>query len=177
MRSAGFLVRLGAIAVAMAACEANPAAPASPTAVASVAPVGGSTGVSTGGSVTVTFTAPMRVGMEMYAALHQGTVTGPVVPGAWMWSGDRTQLTFTPTMPLQTRTAYTLHLGGGMLDSSGAPVDYQSCVDQMGGAWATPAMMGGGMMGGGDSTMMGQGWKGSNGMYGMTFPFTTGATQ
>lgn len=165
------LVRLGAIALGVAACSANPAAPVTRTDVVSVVPAGGSTGVSTGASMTVTFSSPMRAGMEVYAALHQGTVTGPVVPGSWMWSGDRTHLTFTPAMPLQAHTTYTLHMGGGMLDANGAPVDYQSCVDRMGGAWATPTMMGGGMMG--DSTMMGPGWQGTNGMYGMTFTFTT----
>jgi Big-like domain-containing protein len=165
------LVQLGAIALGVAACSANPASPATPTDVVGVVPTGGSTGVSTGASMIVMFSSPMRAGMEMYAALHQGTVTGPVIPGSWMWSADRTQLTFTPTMPLQAHTAYTLHMGGGMLDASGAPVDYQPCVDRMGGAWATPTMMGGGMLG--DSGMMGPGWKGSNGMYGMTFTFTT----
>lgn len=163
-------IRLGAVALAIAACG-NAVAPNSRTVVASVMPTGGSSGVPTGASMTVTFSGPMQGGMEMYAVLHQGSVTGPAVPGSWMWSADRTQLTFTPTMPLQAHTAYTLHMGGGMLDASGAPVDYQPCVDRMGGAWATPTMMGGGMMG--DSGMMGPGWKGSNGMYGMTFTFTT----
>ena len=169
MRSSVFI--LGAVALSVVACNANSTSPVGRTAVASVVPAGGTTGVSTGASMTVTFSGPMRGGMEMYAALHQGSVTGPVVPGSWMWSADRMQLTFTPTMPLQAHTAYTLHMGGGMLDASGTPVDYQPCVDRMGGAWATPTMMGGGMMG--DSGMMGPGWKGSNGMYGMTFTFTT----
>lgn len=163
-------IRLGAVALAIAACT-NAVAPNSRTFVASVVPAGGSSGIPTGASMTVTFSGPMQGGMEMYAALHRGSVAGPVVPGSWTWSADRMQLTFTPTMPLQAHTAYTLHMGGGMLDASGTPVDYQSCVDRMGGAWATPAMMGGGMMGG--STMMGPGWQGTNGMYGMTFTFTT----
>lgn len=159
----------GAVVLAVAACGTS-AAPVSRTIVASVTPAGGSVAVPTNATMTVTFSGPMGSGMEMYAAVHQGSVTGPVVPGSWMWSADHMQLTFTPTMPLQAHTGYTMHLGGGMLDASGEPVDYQSCVDRMGGAWATAAMMGGGMMGG---SMMGPGWEGANGMYGMTFAFTT----
>ena len=160
----------GAVALAVAACGTT-TAPVSRTIVASVTPAGASVAVPTNATMTVTFSGPVRSGMEMYAAVHQGSVTGPLVPGSWTWSADHTQLTFTPTMPLQAHTGYTMHLGGGMLDANGEPVDYQSCVDRMGGAWATPTMMGGGMMG--DSGMMGPGWRGSNGMYGMTFSFTT----
>lgn len=163
-------IRCGAVALAVAACGTS-TAPASRTVVASVTPAGGSVAVPTNVIMTVSFSGPMRNGMEMYAAVHQGSVTGPVVPGSWMWSADHMQLRFTPTMPLQAHTTYTMHLGGGMLDTDGSPVDYQSCVDRMGGAWATPAMMGGGMMGG--TSMMGPGWQGANGMYGMTFTFTT----
>jgi hypothetical protein len=32
-------------------------------------------------------------------------------------------LTVTPTNPLKSATAYTLHLGGGMKDSDGNPID------------------------------------------------------
>lgn len=165
------LVVLGAVALGAVACSSVSTAPTRSTTVASVVPVGGASGVSVGTSITVRFSSPMSAGMETYAALHQGGVSGPVVPGSWMWSADRTQLTFTPAMPLQAHTAYTLHMGGGMLDANGDPVDYQSCVDRMGGEWATPQMMGGGMMGG--AGMMGPGWRGDNGMYGMTFGFTT----
>jgi Big-like domain-containing protein len=171
MRTPVSLACLGALALGVVACSKSPTSPASRTVVASVVPAGGSVAVPTGSPVMVTFSNPMQMGMQTYAALHMGSVSGPVVAGTWMWSGDRTRLTFTPTMPLQPHTAYTLHMGGGMLDAGGAPVDYQPCVDRMGGAWATPTMMGGGMMG--DSGMMGPGWRGPNGMYGMTFPFTT----
>jgi Big-like domain-containing protein len=171
MRSPVSLARLAALALGVAACSTNPTAPASRTVVANVVPAGGSVAVPTGSLIMVTFSNPMQMDMQTYAALHAGSVRGPVVAGTWMWSGDHTRLTFTPTIPLQAHAAYTLHLGGGMLDANGAPVDYQSCVDRMGGAWATPAMMGGGVMG--DPSMMGQGWKGANGMYGMTFAFTT----
>ena len=172
MRNPVSLTRLAVLALGVVACSSNPTSPVSRTVVASVVPAGGSVAVPTGSPVMVTFSNPMQPGMQTYAALHEGSVTGPVVAGAWMWSGDHTRLTFTPTMALQAHTTYTLHMGGGMLDASGTPVDYQSCVDRMGGAWATPAMMGGGGMMGG-SSMMGPGWEGPNGMYGMTFTFTT----
>src|SRR5512135_1379404 len=104
-------IRFGAVALAVAACGTS-TAPAPRTVVASVTPAGGSVAVPTNVTMTVTFSGPMRSGMEMYAAVHQGSVTGPVVPGSWMWSADHMQLMFTPTMPLQAHTTYTMHLGG-----------------------------------------------------------------
>lgn len=63
-----------------------------------------------------------------------------------------------------------LHVGGGMTDATGAPVDYGRC-GALGGQRATPQMMQGGMMGGGGE--MGPGWQGRDGSYGMLFTFTT----
>src|SRR5512144_1129531 len=116
MRLTSSMIPLCALALGASACGSS-TAPVSRSVVASVSPAGGSTGVSTGATMIVTFSGPMRGGMEMYAALHQGSVTGPVVPGSWMWSADHMQLMFTPTMPLQAHTTYTMHLGGGMLDA------------------------------------------------------------
>ena len=152
-------------------CGQNPTASTSLTAVASVVPAGGSTGVDPTAPIVVSFTGMMQSGMEMYVALHEGDVTGLVVPGSWIWSGDRTTLTFAPDAPLKSHTRYTLHLGGGMKDGSGQPIDYSRCLSQYGGQWATGGMMGGGMMG--DQNMMGRGWQGANGTYGMVFTFTT----
>jgi len=103
--------------------------------------------------------------MEQYARLHEGDVTGPIVPGTWTWSGDRTVLTFVPAQPFKALTQYTVHLGGGMRADDGGYVDYGSCVEQHGGQWANGNMMGGGMMG--------DGWQHPNGSYGMVFSFTT----
>ena len=112
----------------------------------------------------------MASGMEMYVSLHEGDVTGPTIPGAMTWSGDRTTLTFTPAAPLKSATAYTLHIGGGMKDADGNPIDMTS-QGMMGGQWASGSMMnGGGMMSGQE---IGAGWQGSNGMYGMVFTFRT----
>ena len=72
---------------------------------------------------------------------------------------------------MQAGMQYTVHLGGGMRATDGGFVDYGSCVGQHSGQWATRAMVGGGVMGGGN--MMGSGWRHPNGTYGMVFTFTT----
>lgn len=169
------LTLLGATAFAVTACGGSSASPTSPppvtTSVASVTPAGGTTNVATTGAITITFSHAMMSGMESYIALHQDSVTGPVVAGTASWSADRTQLTFTPGAPLLAHTTYVLHMGGGMRDSNNAPISYANCPG-FGGQSVTGGMMsGGGMMGGGNE--MGSGWKGSDGNYGMEFAFTT----
>lgn len=144
-----------------------------PTALLSVVPQGGSTGVDRFGPVVVEFDHAMMVGMQEYAALHEGNVTGPEVAGTWTLSADRSLLTFTPAAPLAPSTQYTIHLGGGMMDADGDHIDFGTHGSRMGGAWATQGMMGGGMMGG---AHMGDGWQHpTNGSYGMVFSFTTGS--
>ena len=141
------------------------------TALLSVTPQGGSTNVDPGSTVSVEFSGPMQDGMEMYAAMHQGDVTGPEVAGTWTWNGDHTRLGFSPTGPLIPETQYTLHVGGGMMDQAGHEIDLETHGQGMGGAWATGDMMGGG-------PHMGAGWEHSNGSFGMVFGFSTtpGAT-
>ena len=87
------------------------------------------------------------------------------------WSPDRTLLTCTPGSPLNSRTAYAVHLGAGMMSAAGAPVDYTNGLG-MGGQWIMGGMMTSshGGMGWG---MMTSGWRGTNGSYGMVFAFTT----
>ncbi len=84
-----------AAAMILQGCGSDPTASAPLTAVASVVPAGGSAGVDPTAPIVVSFTGMMQPGMELYAALHEGDVTGPVVPGSWTWSADRTSLTFT----------------------------------------------------------------------------------
>jgi hypothetical protein len=86
-------------------------------------------------------------------------------------------MTFTPEQPLAPATDYTIHLGGGMMDAEGNPVDMGTHGEMMGGMWAGESMMmGGGMMGGGTHEHMGEGWENpENGSYGMIFTFTTGS--
>ncbi len=51
------------------------------TALLSVSPQGGSTNVDPGSAISMEFSGPMQDGMEMYAAMHEGDVTGPEVDG------------------------------------------------------------------------------------------------
>ena len=145
----------------------------------SVVPEGGATDVDPDEPIEVRFDHPMMAGMEDYVLLHLGDVTGPAVAGAWNLSGDRSALTFTPDSRLQPGTRYTIHLGGGMTDADGHPVDWGTHAPHMGGQWATETMMGSGMgpgmgMGGAvGAGHMGSGWTHANGSYGMTFTFTT----
>ncbi len=140
------------------------------TAFVSIVPIGGDTDVDPNAPVVIQFDHAMQMGMEMYAALHEGDVTGPEVAGTWTWSDDDTVLTFTPDQPLLPGTQYTVHLGGGMMDAHGGTVDFDSNGTHMGGDWATGDMMGG-MMGG--HPHMDEGWEHSNGTFGMVFSFTT----
>ncbi|MBI4410056.1 MAG: Ig-like domain-containing protein [Gemmatimonadetes bacterium] len=172
---------LGLALLGGVACEENEPNAVAASELASVVPPGGATGVDPNGPIVVEFTHAVGTGMEQYVVLHEGTVTGPVVPGTWSWSADRTRLTFTPASPLQSQTRYTLHIGGGMRDADGHTVGLERHGGHMGGQWATgemmtDGMMGGGWMGGGmmaDSTMMGAGWRHANGSYGMVFSFIT----
>lgn len=152
-----------------------------PAALVTVTPDPGATDVVVDATVVVTFDHPLMAGMEAYADLHEGELTGPVVDGTWALSEDRMALTFTPASPLLPATTYVIHVGGGMTDAHGDPVDLSSHGPGMGGQWATGDMMqgGGGGMHGGSSGMggqehhMGEGWEHANGTYGMVFTFTT----
>ena len=149
------------------ACSDDITAPDASTQFAAVVPAGGSVSVDPGTVVVIEFTHAMMSGMESYAVLHEGDARGPVVPGTWTWSQERTRATFTPGNALRSQTQYTLHLGGGMMDANGEGIGFGDHGRHMGGQWATGQMMGG--AGG----MMGPGWSHANGTYGMVFTFTT----
>jgi hypothetical protein len=151
----------------VAGCHESPTATLEGAVLESVAPAGGATQVEVGTTVVVRFSHAMGAGMEAHAALHEGDVTGPVVPGLWSWSEDRTVLTFVPAAPLRPQTRYTIHLGGGMQDAGGRRVDMTHHGPHLGGRWMSGTMMGGG------HAHMGAGWRHQNGSYGMTFTFTT----
>jgi hypothetical protein len=137
----------------------------------SVSPAGGATSTAVGSPMTFRFRGAMGAGMEQYFDLHMGDLSGAEVAMACAWSADRTQLTCTPGSPLASRTTYALHMGGGMMSSGGAAVDYTAGLG-MGGQWIMGGMMTGthGGIGGG---IMGSGWHNANGSYGMVFTFTT----
>jgi len=171
-----------AIIAAAAACQDDATSPAidEPTALLSVQPAGGPTHVAVGANVVITFNHSIAEGMEVYAALHEGSVTGPEVAGTWTRSADGMTLSFAPDTPLKPATTYIIHIGGGMMDEDGHTVDLDMHGMDMGGQWATESMMTGGMgsgmggMGGEPGSHMGPGWQDpSNGTYGMVFSFTT----
>lgn len=173
------LLAIGSIGLVVGGCsESNtPLEPGTaPTALLSVVPRGGSTDVDRFSQVVIEFDHAVMQGMEDYALLHEGDVTGAEVAGAWTLSIDRRALTFTPVSALAPGTRYTIHLGGGMMDADGEHVDLGTHGVHMGGAWATPGMMHGGVMGGlPGEHHMGEGWEHpANGSYGMVFSFTTG---
>jgi hypothetical protein len=172
------LAVLSATVLVAGACGDTPATPTDvTTALVAVTPAGGDTGVDPNSLIVLQFSHAM--GMDMYVALHEGSgVSGGLVDGTRAWSADRMRLTFTPASSLMSPSPYTIHIGGGMLDENGNVVDLDQHGHGLGGDWVTQQMMndrmmmGGGMM---DGDMMGPGWQHpTNGMFGMTFSFTTG---
>ena len=153
--------------LALAGACTDSTSPSGDTIVTSIVPTGGATDVDPNAPIELVFSRPMQAGMEAFAALHAGDTAGPVFPGGWAWSNDRTRLTFTPAGPLDAGTAYTIHMGGRMIDADGRALGYEHCLDQHGGRWATDQMMGD------NGGMMGAGWRHTNGTYGMAFTFTT----
>jgi hypothetical protein len=137
----------------------------------SMSPAAGATGVAANSLITFRFSGAMGAGMEQYVDLHMSDLSGAEVAMSCGWSTDRTLLTCTPGSPLAPRTTYAIHLGGGMMSAGGAPVDYSAGLG-MGGQWIMGGMMTSthGGMGWG---MMGNGWRNTNGSYGMVFTFTT----
>lgn len=148
-----------AVALLLAGCQ--DLGPIGETTVLSIVPTGGATGVDPNASIVIDFTHAIGPGMEQYVALHEGDVTGPLVPGSSTWTSDRTQLTFVPDDPLKPGIRYTIHLGGGMRDGAGNLLSFEHCASQHGGQWAT-------------QPMMGAGWRHANGTFGMVFTFLTG---
>lgn len=170
MRNQALNSFLVASAVALVAACSSSTAPSAGAAVTSVAPLGGATGVSTSGSITMMFSDTMMAGMEAYMSLHRDSLRGPVVAMTAHWSSDHRTLTMTPNASLAPGTMYYIHMGGGMKDISGTSINYGACPG-MGGQSATSTMMGG-MMGGMSGEMSGD-WMGTDGNYGMVFGFTT----
>ncbi len=179
-RRLGVMVLVAAAAAADAGCGEGATSPlAQETALLSVIPQGGATDVDPNEPVVIAFSHAMNPAMAEYAVLHEGGVTGPEVAGTWAFSDDSLQLVFSHDQPLEPATQYTIHLGGGMMDADGNPVDIGEHGADMGGDWCTGEMLGGGMMSGGMGpgmgSHMGDGWQGgpNSDTYGMIFTFTT----
>ena len=138
----------------LAAC-ASSTNPTISTQLVSVAPAGGATGIAVTTSITMHFSGPMMMSVDSEITLHQGDVTGTVVPCARSWSADTMTFTMTPLSPLTAGTHYTMHVDAGMMDAGGHSIDMTTHGMGMGGQ-----CMGGGMMGNGCTE-------------GMVFGFTT----
>lgn len=149
----GGTVLLTALAGLAACSSSNNPTPS--TQLVSVAPIGGATGIAVNTSITMHFSGPMMMSGDSEITLHQGVLTGAVVPCTRSWSVDSMTLTMTPMSPLAASTHYTIHLGAGMMDADGHSIDMTTHGMGMGGQ-----CVGGGMMGGGCAD-------------GMVFGFTT----
>lgn len=172
-RSRIVLVALTAGGLA-AGCSGSSTGPESTTAPAllSVVPQGGATNVSRANPLVVHFSGGMAQGMEQYVDLHRGDMAGPLHSMTCTWSADRQTVSCVPGTPMDPQTQYALHLGGGMKGGNGAMATMGQAT-QMGGQSVTTGM-GNGMHAGQSMSMMGSGWMGSNGSYGMMFSFRTG---
>jgi hypothetical protein len=167
------LAGIGLAAGSTACSEDGATAPSEETVLESVTPAAGATGVELSAPVAVRFSGPIASGMEEYVDLHQGGIDGPIVPMTCTPSADRIAMTCTPDQPLRTRTTYTIHMGAGMMDGSGRPIETEAHGMAMGGQPVTGQMMGG-MHGGQSTGMMGPGWgHRADGHLGMAFAFET----
>lgn len=172
MRHVTILLAAASLAAVSAACDdAN--APENQTFLEEVSPAAGTLDADPEGSIVVRFSQGMASGMDQYVDLHQGGVDGPAVPMSCGLSDDRSTLTCTPGQPLQPGTAYTIHVGAGMMDDGGRPVEVEDHGMGMGGQPVTGEMMGN-MHSGQSTGLMGQGWKHpGDGHLGMAFGFET----
>jgi len=166
------LVTCGVLLFAAGCSDGNNEPNQVTTTLTLVSPAGGATNVAPTAAISMTFSGPMAQGMENYMDVHAGTAADATVPMTCTWSVDRATLTCTHAAPFASGSTYTIHVGGGMMDANGHPLDMNGMVNTMGGVWLMPGMMGG-MHAGQPMNMMGQGWQGSNGSYGMMFTFTT----
>ena len=161
-----------ALGFAMSACSDSTSPSTTGASLDAVSPTPGATGVDPATVMTMRFSAAMQTSMMQYVDLHQGTIAGSVVPMTCSWSSDATALTCQPNHPLQPGTTYALHMGGGMMNANGDPVDVEQHGMTLGGQPVSGDMMGG-MHGGQGARMMASGWMDPDGHYGMEFTFTT----
>jgi Bacterial Ig-like domain len=161
-----------AFAFATSACSDSTSPSTTGASLDAVSPTPGAMGVDPATVMTMHFSAAMQTSMMQYVDLHQGTIAGSVVPMTCSWSSDNTTLTCQPIQPLQHGTSYVLHMGGGMMNANGDPVDVEHYGMTIGGQPVSGGMMGG-MHGGQGTGMMGGSWMDPDGHDGMEFTFTT----
>ena len=157
------------------ACGESPVEVGS-TALASVTPTADAVGVAVDARIEVRFGAPVAAGGGHPIALQVGACPGPVVAGSWERSSDGLALRFTPAQPLAPGSLYTIHVGGGLTDADAATIDFGP-GEALGGSWVTLEMVRGmPSMGMGMGVAHdGPAWRHPNGLYGMSFSFTTGS--
>ncbi|MEP7383144.1 MAG: Ig-like domain-containing protein [Gemmatimonadota bacterium] len=171
-----FSLLVGSTVAIVSACTSAPTSVAVDLAatVLSVSPVQSSAGVDPAAPIVVTFNRGMMAAMERLVVLHEGSVRGAAIAGAYTWSSDRRSLTFRPDTPLRSSTMYVLHLAPDLRTDDGGRLNHEACTS-IGGRSVSQQMMGGGMMSAGSMGpgMMGSGWLPISGSYGMVFSFTT----
>jgi hypothetical protein len=87
---------------------------------------------------------------------------------AWEWSTDHRTLRFTAQTRLQERLRYHLHLGGGIADVDGHPLNFEHTMEFHHAAWCDDT----GSM---HQFMNTNQWRHQNGMFGVFLEFTTGS--
>jgi len=86
--------------------------------VESTDPRDGETGVGTTRHISIMFSEAMdRESVEMAFR------TDPPVSGAFLWSADDREVTFTPDSPLAPNTTYNVSLGTEAESEEGVPID------------------------------------------------------
>lgn len=165
-------------ALLLSACSSSdtgvsPAATDAPS-LASIQPASAATSVTVSAPVVLKFSHAMMTGMEMLVVLHEGSVTGAVVPCTATWSADRMTLTLVPQAAMKHATTYMVHMSPSLTDTAGHMINMTPGA-AMGGQMVSGSMMGGGSMMNGQwgPGMMGAGWQAANGTFGMVFSFTT----
>jgi len=160
-------------ALAIAACGwRSPTVPTGPPVLLSVAPAGGAFGLPVVTAITLRWNVPMAAGQEHFVDLHVGGLGGPLVPLVCLWSANRTLLTCRPTATLQAGTPYTVHVGGGMVDEKGQPIDMERYGMGFGGRWVVGGMTTG-LHAGSPWGLTGEGGRRASESIGMAFNFTT----
>ncbi len=106
--------------------------------------------------------------MANLVTLHEETPNGHVVAGAWEWSTDHRTLRFAAQNRLQEQLRYHLHLGGGIADVDGHPLNFEHTLEFHHAAWCDDT----GSM---HQFMNTNQWRHQNGMFGVFLEFTTGS--
>jgi len=95
---------------------ADAGAPGAPTVVATT-PAGGTTGVSLGTPITVSFSAAMNT-----ATAQAAFSSVPAIACGFTWNAASTAMTCTPASELATNTAYAVTIAATAENASGAPL-------------------------------------------------------